>query len=335
MDYFGCSLWRELLAGNRDWFDTLDLGHPDHFDPDAGGFDEMFSRLARVIDAAGMRGRLGGCFHVSSEFIAILERFDLIDAFNRAKAAFSKQVPFQLGMHCTFGNDDLPLGPRYARVLKRDVHLAGLAGATCIVAHPPRDLQDRSRDLTALLASPAITATLEDTTVAVHWENLGPDCHFGSPAALLAFREALRQALERTGTTPMINRHRFCLDTGHLLLYRARGPGTIQDRDAEIEAALSKMAADLGTFHIHANDGTADHHVVPGPSAFLDHPSRAGINRDALEQNGQIVMAWLRACERAKGTLDRHVHVEALRLPFSLDQLVMFGKAWLAAVGSG
>ncbi len=336
MDYFGFSIWHDLLTGSKPWVDALELGDPGDFDPEDDGWEKVFACLDKVLADAGVpRGldtSIGACFHFSSNVPSLMQQpgFDLLQRYTEARDRFSKQRPLQIGMHCTFGSNDLPLCGNYPQVFKKDVELAGILGATCIVAHPTKAATDKTPEFIEELTSKTVIDALDGSRVRVDWENMGHEPRFGSLDALVKFREALAGRLIAMGWPDLVHRHRFCLDTGHLLLWREMGSlGTARARD-EIACALPVFASNLGTFHIHANDGTRDAHVVPHSTAFMDHETRAGLDASLFQEFSDDVMDFLAICNEHQGMKGRHVHVEALRLPFSLDQLTGFFKRYLS-----
>jgi sugar phosphate isomerase/epimerase len=331
-DYFGFSLWHELLAGNVDWMKALELGDPREFDPEEDGFRNIFTRLERVRADAGFTD-IGACFHVSSDFAAMLldPGFNLLGPFNAARKNFSERIQFELGMHCTFGLADLPLAGKYPAVLKRDLELAGAIGAGCIVCHPPKGLENRMAEFVDELVSAPVIEALNGSNpgILLAWENAGADSFFGSLEHYLEFRERLAGKLAAAGQSKLLARHVFCLDTGHLLVWKYKGKQGMRAATKEIELALPAFAKLIKVFHIHANDGNDDQHLVPGSLDHFDHPTRKLVNKKLFLARSDEALGFVETCERNKGLAGRHVHVEALRLPFSLASLITYGKSYL------
>ena len=301
------------------------------FDPEGNGWYEIFNRLDRLLENVGMKPKMGGCFHCNSRIPEFLQNplFELAEPFRKARDDYSKQQPFEFGLHATFGNEDLPLSGNYIKVLEKDVALAEYIGATCIVAHPPRSRDDRIIDLIELLTSNVIIGILSRTNVELHWENMGYGNFFGSLKHLVNFRQGLKDKLQEIGRRDLLKKHLFCLDTGHLLLWRDNEKD-IKDANKEIDEFLPKFGAKTRSFHIHANDGHSDNHIVPFSLEFFNHLSRAHIQKDKFLQNSEDVMGFLKTCEQSKTLENRHLHVEALRLPFSLDQMEIIARKLMA-----
>ena len=329
-DYFGFSLWHDLFAGNLDWMQSMAIDSPASFDPEEDGWDIIFSRLEQVLKESGLEGKLGGCFHVSREVAAMHAdpRFQLLQGFDRARKKFMDKIPFELGMHCKFGADDLPLAGNYPAVLAEDLQLAGVMGASCIVCHPPKGMVDMTDAFIKELTSDAVIDALSATNTLLAWENEGPDCFFGSLSHLLSFRESLTKQLDELGRNDLVERHVFCLDTGHLLYWRDRGILGKLRATEDIDGILPLFAQKIKVFHIHSNDGTADQHLTPGSFDLFDHPNRVDVNRKKFAENSQDVTSFLQVCEDYKSIAGRHVHIEALKLPFTLSQLAGYGREY-------
>ncbi len=326
MEFYGFSLWHDLLTGSQPWLDSLALGNADDFDPSGDGFTKVFNALRRVLDESGLSGNLGGCFHTSSNFPEIMERFDLLPAFIAARDAFAKEIPLELGMHCSFNAQDLPLAGRYPEVLQRDFELATKLGAVTVVAHFPARAEDTTAALIdELLSKPIIQTFRQFPKLALCWENQGPMEFFGSIAHMLHFRDHLVESLKLAGAKDLIDRHLFCLDTGHLVYWANQNARGMDASFKEIVLYLPHLARFLKVFHIHANDGAGDNHLVPHSDAFFDHKSRAGVKLDRFLANSKIVDDWLKICYRHRGIPGLHVHVEALKMPFSLEQIATYG----------
>ena len=79
MDYFGWTLWTELFLAHQDWLNSLNLGNPDDFDPETDVWDRLFQGLHAVLNQSGLAGKLGGCFHISSDIARMTGNFDSYD----------------------------------------------------------------------------------------------------------------------------------------------------------------------------------------------------------------------------------------------------------------
>ena len=66
--------------------------------------------------------------------------------------------------------------------------------------------------------------------------------------------------------------------------------------------------------------------MIPCSTEFLNHPSRPKIRKKVFHKNSAKVLEWLEISERHATVEGRHIHLEALRLPFSADQIIEFGE---------
>ncbi|MBD3353242.1 MAG: hypothetical protein GF364_17310 [Candidatus Lokiarchaeota archaeon] len=328
MDYFGWSLWHELLLGDPKWINSMDLNVEDEFMPDYDGWKQVFSKLDYVLEKTKLKGILGGCFHTSSRIPSILQSVDMEEGLHKATAEYKSKISFEFGMHSTFGLNDLPLAGRYPEVLEQDIKLCSILGGTSIVEHPPpRTKENITKPMVELLTSEKVVNLLKNTEISLSWENMqNYKSFFGNLQNLVDFRNALGDKLNEIGEPQLIKQHLFCLDTGHLLVWRHKQRKGKRYADRIIEEFLPKFAKYLKVYHIHANDGRNDNHCTPFSLDFFDHPSRRGIRKKRFTKYSSLVMEWIKICEQYKRLEGRHIHIEALKMPFSLQQFISFGN---------
>jgi hypothetical protein len=327
MDYFGFSLWHELLMGDQNWLDSLGIKTSDDFEPNVDFWNLIFTKLDDILIETGLKGHLGGCFHTSSNIPTMLQNFNLLSDFTTAKQNFIKsKASLEMGMHSTFGTSDLVLAGKYPEVLKLDIELCKMLGGVTIVEHPSKGKENIIKPIVEELTSDAVMSSLKGNQITLSWENEGPREFFGSLKNLVQLREALGDKLKEIGAPEIINRHQFCLDTGHLMYWMHRTKMGKKKAIKEINEYLPIFAKNIKVFHIHANDGTSDRHIIPKSLEFMDHPSRKGLNKKRFSQYSNLAIEWLKICEANKRLEGRHIHIEALRLPFSLNQIIGFGK---------
>ena len=330
MDYFGYSIWTELITGSVDWANSLELGdvHKINFEEDA--WEAVFNGLEKVMGEIGLKSKMGGCLHTSSDIAQMLQSpyFDFKLPFLRAKDNFVKntQIPLEMGMHSTFSNGDRVTEVGFPEVLKKDLGYADLLGATSSVEHFPPANTDITDQVVSMLCSAEVIETMKNSDVTLAWENGGPDEYPGSMEKLVGFREQLCDKLTEMGEKEMIAKHNFCLDTGHLLYWRDSSKGGRSETQKEIDEFFPRFCEHIKIFHLHANDGKGDNHLVPGSLEFFDHPSRKSIDQDLFLQNSQDVLEFLKVWKTNRKLEGVHIHVEALRMPFNFGQIIEFGK---------
>ncbi|MHA1341942.1 MAG: hypothetical protein ACTSRZ_18895 [Promethearchaeota archaeon] len=331
-DYYGWSLWTELMLGDKLWVKSLDLENEieDEFVPDVNCWSLVFSKLRKVLKESGLERKTGGCFHTSMNIPLILKNVGLENELKKAIQLIKKEIDFQFGMHSSFTKNDIILNKNYPNVLKKDLELCSILNGVTIVEHPPEYIKKKQIKLMVdELTSPQIIQLLKTNEIILSWENMSGNKLMGNLKNLIEFRNMLKDKLEEIGEKDLINRHLFCLDTGHLLLWRSHYFTGKWFADKIIEEALPEFSKYINVFHIHGNDGRKDNHCVPFSLEFFNHDSRKGINKKKFLENSKIVLNWLKICEEYKKSSfveSRHIHLEALKLPFSLNQFIEFGK---------
>jgi sugar phosphate isomerase/epimerase len=310
---------------------ALGLGDPQELDfesDETNPWDIIFHGLQDCLEKSGLANRMGGCLHTSSAIPAFFENpmFHAFPYYQKAVQKATRKMPLEMGMHSSFSAGEHLGEGKFPQILQKDVRYAQLLGATSIVEHFPKASHHQTSELVAELCSEPILKILRSSNIILAWENLGPDCRAGSLEYLIDFRNALEDKLREIGESAIINQHLFCLDTGHLLLFRDNAEIGLQATNAEIERCMPDFARKLKVFHIHSNDGRNDQHLTPFSLEFFEYPNREGIDQEKFLTNSATVMDWMKICDAHKKIEGRHVHIEALRLPLSLNQIVEFGK---------
>jgi sugar phosphate isomerase/epimerase len=331
MDYFGCSLWSEIMMNNKDWNSSLNLplDEDGEFVPDRNGWDIIFKRLFEFIEDAGLKGKLGGCYHTSSEIPTVLNNFGLVSDYKDSLQKYNKENNIEIGMHSTFGRNDQVCNGNYVNVLKKDLELCTILAGSCIVEHssiPKKNADIHLKQMVDELTSDQIVELLlKYPNISLSWENMGnKKSQFSSLNRLVDLIDALGDKLKDIGHPEMIKQHNLCLDTGHLLIAMNQS----KEIKKEIVDSLPRFAKKLKVFHIHANNGKNDNHIIPSSLEFFNLPNRKGIKEKKFLQNSEIVWEWLQICNENKGMDGRHIHLEALRMPFSLTQVTEFGQRY-------
>ena len=333
MDYFGWSIWTGLFTGDIGWLNGHNIPNPQDFEPDADGWTFLFNKLDYALEEAGLKGKLGTCFHTSIEVPRLLQEYDFLDDFYATtdKYMAKPDVNFDFGLHASFSKGDYILNGKFAEVLKHDLEMRKiLKYGNTIVEHPAHPVKvGRNKAMVEKLTTEPIISMLEENDVLLCWENMpgyaSEKCYYSSIKHLLEFREELGDKFQDLGKKHLIEKNLFCFDTGHLLIWRHQQQD-LAAADKEIEEYLPEFAKLTKVFHYHANDGVSDNHMAPSAWAFAEHPSRKWVNKNRFLENSERVYDWIELCEGNKGMDGRHLHLEAGTYPFSVDGYIEFGK---------
>jgi hypothetical protein len=334
MDYFGWTLWTELFLAHKDWLDSLNLGEPDDFDPETDVWDRLFQVLQHVMNESGLAKNLGACFHISSDIARMTGNFnsyDILPRYIAARENFTKKIPFDLGVHSQFSPQLNPLGVSYSRAFMEDIDRAVKLDSQVIVSHPPHNPSYNHREILDLIVDdvckPERLERLSQAQTTLAWENM-IEGQFSSLEELLLLVHTLQDRMREQGYPEVAGHQQICLDTGHLLIWRAHHY-SISCANTEIERFMPEIGKELRVYHIHGNDGSQDFHISPHSTDFLDHPTRKGLDTKKHLENWASIQEWIRICENHKRLEGRHIHLETDKVPFSLTQMIEFGR-WYA-----
>lgn len=334
MDYFGWTLWTELFLAHPEWMSSMELGESDEFDPEGEVWQNLFDRLANILNQSGLKGKLGACYHISSEIARWTGNFDVFDIkpkYFEARNKFIQQIPFDLGFHCQFSPDFNPLGKSYAKVFQEDLERAVTLESQIIVCHPPYNESYNHREILNMAVDDICQADklemLHKTNIAFAWENM-IEGQFSQFEELLLLVHSLQDRMRELGYPDLAKRQQICFDTGHLCIWRANHFSWTK-ANSEIDRFLPQIGKELRVYHIHGNDGSSDYHVSPMNPLFMDHKTRAGLNLEKFHKNWESIQSWIRICEAHKTLDGRHIHLESDKIPFKLDQMAEFGR-WYA-----
>jgi hypothetical protein len=179
------------------------------------------------------------------------------------------------------------------------------------------------------VCTPEHLEILKFTNINHSWENM-IEGQFSSLEELLILVNGLKDRMKELGFLDVANRQFICLDTGHLNIWRNKHFSKIK-ADQEIERFMPEIGALLKVYHIHANDGRSDNHISLFSRLFEEHPSRKGINWEEFEASSKRIQEWITVCDSYKKVDGRHIHLEVDKVPFSLEQIIDFGK-WYSTI---
>lgn len=332
MNYFGWTLSTSLFTGSRGWINAMELAgdEVDEFEPNKEGWLKIFNKVGFVLQESGLETKFGAALHFAPGIAPFLKNLGLDGKYRDARDEFSIARKFSLGIHARHKDDELVNTPHFPTVFREDLGLATRFNASSLVEHPPIGTNNSIKETVDILAKDWFCKLLdENPDITIAWENKADYAHkrrfFGSLARMVEFREVLSDKLNEVGKGRLLERHKFCFDTGHLLIFRE----TADNRklaEKEIEEYLPVFASHIKVFHFQANDGIVDGHVTPFSTAFFDHPSRTRMDLEKMKANFNTLRDWMAICKDTPHLPNRHFFLETGTLPFTLDQYIEFGK---------
>ncbi len=316
MDYIGFSIYPKIFMGDAQ---TLaDIGASGD-DPEAI-FPAMATILDKLMGEFTTRHHPGGVIHFCD--LEYLFGQDLIaQPWQDTERAWSarRKYPFVLGLHINFAHENLPLAPGFLGTFQRTMALCKALNIESLVLHAPlANTEDIDRDFLELMASKPVIDAMSSCKAMFCWENAqDTEAYYRDIGRLVAWRQRLADRLTEMGLKDLAARQLFCFDTGHLTLSLQRdGAGSEQ-----VSRHLPDFAEHVKVFHIHANDGTRDQHLIP----LLDVKKHriAEVNKKRFEANSKLAMSWVDTCLELGKVDGRHVHLES-GPPMPLEEVLAF-----------
>jgi sugar phosphate isomerase/epimerase len=316
MDYIGFSIYPKLFMGDAQ--SLADIGASGD-DPEAI-FPAMAATLDKVVAEFDTRHHVGGVVHFCD--LEYLFGQDLIaQPWLDSERAWSarRKYPFVLGLHIHFSHDSLPLAPGFVGTFQMTMALCKVLGVESVVLHAPLiRTEDTDNDFLDLMTSKPVIDAMNSCSAALCWENAqDTEAYYRDLGRLVAWRQRLADRLTEMGLKDLAARQLFCFDTGHLTLSLQRdGAG-----DEQVSRHLPDFARYVKVFHIHANDGTKDQHLIP----FMDVKKYrlAEVNKKRFVANSKLAMSWVDTCLGLGKVDGRHVHLES-GPPMPLEEVLAF-----------
>nr|MDO8087721.1 hypothetical protein [Candidatus Sigynarchaeum springense] len=316
MDYIGFSIYSKLFLGDRQ--SLADIGSTGD-DPEAI-FPAMATTIDKIVREFGARHHVGGVVHFCD--IEHLFHQDIIkQPWADAERVWSsrRKYPFVLGFHINFSHENLPLAPGFVDTFRRTTALCKDLGVESLVLHAPLvRTWDTDKDFLELMTSEPIVDAMSSCSAAMCWENAqDTQAYYRDIGRLVAWRQRLVDRYAEMGRKDLAKRSLFCLDTGHLLLSLQRdGAGSDQ-----VSRHLLDFAPYIKVYHIHANDGTRDQHLIPFLNVKEYH--LAEVNPERFVANSKLAMSWIDTCLELGKIDGRHVHLES-GPPMPLEEIIAF-----------
>jgi sugar phosphate isomerase/epimerase len=316
MDYIGFSIYQRLFMGDRQSLADIKAARDD---PDA-----IFTALATTVDtlvnAFVNKHHVGGVVHFC-DLESLFGQDIITQPWQDVERAWyaRRSYPFALGFHVNFSHDNLPLATGFVDTFRKTMSLCNSLGVDAVVMHAPLiTTKDTDRDFIEIMTSPRVVDAMNLCKASICWENAQDTiATYRDLGRLVAWRRQLVDRLEQQGHRDLARRQLFCFDTGHLLLSLQRDGASA----TQVTRHLPDFAKHVKVFHIHANDGTKDQHLIP----FLDVKKYKldAVNERRFKENSQLVTSWVHTCLQ-QGQIDgRHVHVES-GPPMPVDEIIAF-----------
>lgn len=323
MDRVGFSIYARHLLGDKSILAEYEIQgvEPEHVFPQLIDGVRTLVKVANeasgkshggVIHMCGLTGLMGNDF-VRKPWLDAVARADLGNEWS-------------LGFHVNFDHQNLPLAPGFTSTYENAMHLCKLLNVEAMVLHAPLvKTTNTDQDWIDLMTSEGILDITRSTSTVLCWENAQDSiARYRLLENLIEWREQLVNELERTGNGDLADRHQFCFDTGHFLL-------SLQRDDApreELDNFLPEFAKHVKVYHIHANDGTSDQHLVP----FIDVEKTRGtmkfpVHATKFQENSELVLSMIETCQERSLLHDRHLHME-VDSPSSIDDMAKFYKRY-------
>ncbi|MBD3350333.1 MAG: hypothetical protein GF364_02500 [Candidatus Lokiarchaeota archaeon] len=341
MDYFGWQLSNNMLLEDVGHLKALNFNLKDGFEPNKDNWTKLFSKLKWIIEKSGLRDvtskDFGYCLHFAPGIPRLLRGISMTEPFKESVRENFTNGDFQLGMHSTHGDNEIILKKQFSQVLENDLKYAQEFNVKALVEHAALGSNNQTTKMVELLTKPKITNLMEEHDVIICWENKQAFRktwrYYSSLKEMVIFLNKLRQQLSELGKTNLIQRHKFCLDVGHLLTWYHQSKDK-EMVEAEIKKYLPLFGKETKVFHIHANDGTKDSHITPFSLEFFDHKSRKEIDEAVFIKYSKLVLRWLKICYNTDSTKERHFILEAGTKPYSIDQYLDFAKEFKSYIYS-
>ncbi|WP_457559000.1 hypothetical protein [Candidatus Harpocratesius sp.] len=229
---------------------------------------------------------------------------EVSQAFNNAK----KKLNFDPAIlfHIPSTTEFLPPSENFHNILLEQIKWCRNYDANGIIIHPPQKPQDLGDEFVENLCHLKILDLIHQNNITLYIENAQESgAYFQSLQHLLELRKKIRQSLKKKGYTILINHFRFCFDFGYYLLFQQRdGMGT----DDWVHFS-SAFLPNVQVFHVHANDGSSDQHLLPYTKNLPEH-NRFPFDYKRFFENCHQVLKWIEKILKVPTTQERFFVLE-------------------------
>ncbi|MFX0101527.1 MAG: hypothetical protein ACFFCS_18270 [Candidatus Hodarchaeota archaeon] len=292
---------------------------PDDFDPFEQGLEQVFNILHDVLEETRSKSIQGGCYMFNHHFSPFLENLGLVNSFLNARKAFEERCkhPFELIIHISTQKGDFPLERRYNQVFGDELRSSSIVRANSLVIHPPEDPSDVSGELVGLLSSRAFIEPLSRTSITLSIENGLHGEFFGSLNNMLNLFHDLSDKLNESGNKTLIPRFKFCLDTGHLLLWRYHQAKGTSHADKEIDRVLPEYVKNTSVYHVKTCNSGKEY-IVPHAK-----------EEEIFKEHSNKVIDWLEISKKIETPYPKLFCMEIPKRNFILNEIIEFGRNFM------
>ncbi|MHA1682488.1 MAG: hypothetical protein ACTSUE_16240 [Promethearchaeota archaeon] len=318
MDYLGFSIYSRHLMGDRAMLESYGIQGDEPEDV----FPQLLEDIKQIVMPFKEGNDVGGVIHFCN-LAGLMRNSFISEPWNEALATANLTFPFVTGVHINFSHDNLPLTPGFIPTFVKTMELCRDLNVDSMVLHAPLvETSNTNVDWSDFMMQEEILEAMRLNDTILCWENAQDStARYRLLKNLLGWRNLMTRKLESSGNEDLINRYQFCFDTGHFILSMQRD-GAPQD---EVDTYLPEFGKNVKVFHIQANDGRSDQHLIPFISK--NHVPGVKINWEQFNENSKVVLKNIRTCDE-NSTLDgRHLHLE-VDAPSPISEMVNFYKKY-------
>ncbi|MFX0098358.1 MAG: hypothetical protein ACFFCS_02180 [Candidatus Hodarchaeota archaeon] len=324
MDYLGFSIYSRTFMGDLEMLRGFGIeGNPEDIEP-GDVFPVLLEDVDRIVDQFPEIKDLGTVIHFCN-IMGLIQSGFIIEPWKDALKGAAMKYPFVLGYHINFDHANLPLAPGFMKTFKAEMQICTELEADAMVLHAPLFDENKDDDWIKLMTSPGVVELMRSNDTVLCWENAQDTiAYYRHLKHLITWREKLVKEYEKLGHDDLLKRNQFCLDTGHFLVSLQRD-GAPRD---EIDEYLPEFGKNVKVFHIQANDGLGDNHLIPFlPVEKYKIPRLKSLDVERFKKNSQLVVDFINTCNENKQVDGRHVHLEVDN-PMPMEEMVGFYKRY-------
>ncbi|MHA1734187.1 MAG: TIM barrel protein [Promethearchaeota archaeon] len=318
----GMSIYPSIFMEERKWCRVFGVGDGEPSE----SFPVLFEWLRRVQLDAGLPVEVKTNIHFGSGMHGLFQHDWFAGPYLEQAALLD--FPYVPTAHIPFSEKYLPHHEGFVPMLVEQLEQGERLGYRCVVIHAPRDPRDTTEQYIDELTGRTVREAIRRSKITLAVENTQDQGKFfRSLGNLVQFRERLGERLSDLGDGDLMQYFQFCFDTGHYLLYQQRdGEG-----EGDWEDWGEKFICHTAIFHVQANDGTSDQHLLPYTACDLP-ASKSPVDRARFLKNSDQILEWLHWSDGHWAIPERHLVLE-VEPWFTRDEVVHFWKVWGEGLG--